>query len=360
MRKLSVFLGVVLWTIGSAVSAQEVDSIAPMQKSSWGDANEITNYIPDISLDTRFGYSHDFAEGTGRFCGDGLFLDINGNISPHFSYSLNHRIANSEGADALGSGNTNWLTLTYENDSFYITAGKEDIKVGSFEYDAYDLDCYWEMNSSFWNNIAPWQWGISAGWYPSDGQTLIAQVCNSPFSTLDVTDLYAYALAWRGEWGCYESYWSANLWQYDKGRFVKSLNLGNRFYAGDFTFDLNFSSRFKNMNEAITSDFSVIFSPAYEWEWGRAFAKAGWEKVSESTYICPFEDMEEDFFTGDNIFYGAGVEFFPLKADKDIRLHAIWASNSHLTAGHYINIGLTWKFDLTGAGKKLLTLVKQK
>ena len=362
MRKLSVFLGVVLWTIGSAVSAQEVDSMAPMQKSSWGDASEseITDYIPDISLDTRFGYSYDFAEKTGRFGGNGLFLDINGKISPHLYYSLNHRLANFEGMDEPGFGNTNWLTLTYENDYFYVTAGKEDIKVGSFEYDAYDLDCYWEMNSQFWNNVSPWQWGVSAGWYPAEGQTLLAQACNSPFSTIELGNLFAYALAWRGEWDFYESYWSANLWQYGKGRYVKALNLGNRFHFGDFSFDLEYSTRCTDLKKAFISDFNLIFAPSYEWEWGRAFAKVGWERVSGCTYICPFEDMEDYAFAGNNLFYGAGAEFFPLKSDKNVRLHAIWASNSHLTAGHYINIGLTWKFDLTGAGKKLLTLVRQK
>ena len=90
--------------IGSAVSAQEVDSTATMQKSSWGDAKEITDYIPDVRLDTRFGYSHDFAEGAGRFGGNGLFLDINGKISPHFSYSLNHRLADFEGEDGKDCG----------------------------------------------------------------------------------------------------------------------------------------------------------------------------------------------------------------------------------------------------------------
>ena len=188
MKRFFVFLGVVLATIGSAVRAQEVDSTATLQKSSWGDANEmeVTDYIPDISLDMRGGYAQDFSEGTGRFFGDGLYLDINGTIGSGFSYSINQRIASSYYEDNSGFNGTNWLTLTYENDHIFVTAGKEDIKVGSYEYDAYDLDCYWEMNSLFWNYVNPWQWGVSAGWYPAEGHTLIAQVCNSPFSSTEV------------------------------------------------------------------------------------------------------------------------------------------------------------------------------
>ena len=146
-------------TIGSAVRAQEVDSTAPLQKSSWGDAKtaDMTEYIPDISLDMRGGYRQDFAESAGRFYGDGLYLDINGKISPHFSYSLNQRLASSYYEDNSGFAGTNWLTLTYEVGSFAFTAGKDALLVGSFEYDAYDLDTYYNMNSSFYNEFDCWQ-----------------------------------------------------------------------------------------------------------------------------------------------------------------------------------------------------------
>ena len=93
-----------------------------------------------------------------------------------------------------------------------------------------------------------------------------------------------------------------------------------------------------------------MFSPSYEWDWGRAFAKVGWDKVTK--------DYFGHEFIGSNVFYGAGAEFFPLKENKDIRLHAIWASNTHLTESHYINVGLTWKLDLTRAGKKLINKLK--
>ena len=355
MRKLSVFLGVVLATIGSAVSAQEVDSTVTMQKSSWGDANqcEVVDYIPDVSLDTKFGYSHDFSERTGRFGGNGLLLDINGKISPRFSYSLNHRIASFEGYDSFGFANTNWLFLNYEHDYFYVSAGKQDIKVGSLEYDLYDLDCYWEMNSQFWNYVSPWQWGILAGVYPSDGQTLMLQCTNSPYATLDNFNLFAYALAWQGEWDCYYSYWSVNMWEYQRGKFVNSLNLGNRFYVGDFTFDLDYSTRCKSLKDAFTKDFTVTFMPSYEWDWGRALVKVGYEKLDETTYVCPQGELEDPVMGKDNLFYGAGLEFYPIKSYKDVRIHAIWASNSYLTAGHYINVGLTWKLNLTNAAKAL-------
>ena len=155
MKRIFVFLGLVIMTAGSAVRAQEVDSTTPLQKSSWGDAktSETASYIPEVSLDMRGGLLMDFTEKTGSFFGDGLYLDINGQISPHFSYSVNHRIASSYYEDNSGFNGTNWLTLTYETDNFYITAGKDALLVGSFEYDAYDLDTYYNMNSTFYNEF---------------------------------------------------------------------------------------------------------------------------------------------------------------------------------------------------------------
>ena len=351
MKRFFVFLGVVFTTIGSAVRAQEVDSIAPLQKSSWGDAKtvEIIDYIPDISLDMRFGYNHDFSGRSGRFNPDGLYLDINGYISPSLSYSLNQRIASTYYEDNSGFEGTNWLTLTYEIGDFAFTAGKDGILVGSFEYDAYDLDTYYDMNSMFYNMFDCWQWGVSAAWYPAEGQSVMFQFANSPLS-YGLPNLFSYNAGWRGEWDFYESYWTANMWQYDQGKFVKALNLGNRFYLGDFTIDLEYMTRTAGLKGLFKDDFTLLAAPAYENDRFRIFAKFGWERTAED---LPYELAYEDCLGSDYMFYGAGAEFFPLKGEKDVRLHAAWSSNN--LGDHFLNVGVTWKFDLTSAGKHLMS-----
>ena len=186
-------------TIGSAVSAQEVDSIAPLQKSSWGDAktSEMIDYIPDVALSMRGGFNQDFAENAGRFCGDGLYLDINGKITPSLSYSMNQTLASRFIDDLAGFNGVNWMTLTYEVGDFSFTAGKDGLLIGSFEYDKADVDSYYDMNSMFYNMLDCWQWGVSAAYYPSDSHEIIVQAANSLFSYGE-PNLYAYSAAWRG------------------------------------------------------------------------------------------------------------------------------------------------------------------
>ena len=349
MKRFFVFLGVVFTTIGSAVRAQEVDSMAPLQMSSWGDAKttELIDYMPDITLDTRFGYNHDFTGGSGRIFGDGLYLDINGYISPHFSYSFNHRIASTYYEDNSGFNGTNWLTLTYEVGDFSFTAGKDALLVGSFEYDAYDLDSYYEMNSMFYNMLDCWQWGVSAAWYPGECHSIILQAAHSPFRYEEEDNLFSYAAGWRCESEYFESYWTANMWEYERGRYLKALNISNRINLGCFSCDLEYMTRAADLNYFFANDFTAIIAPSVNIsDWVRIFAKCGYERVRE-------EVMFEDF--GTNLFYGGGVEFFPLREDKDIRVHAAWTSNEFF--GDILNVGLTWKLNLTSTAKHALAAI---
>ena len=346
MKRFFVFLGVVLWATGSAASAQEVESNAPMQKSSWGDAktDEVASYIPEISLDMRGGYRLGSGFGSGRFTGDDLNINIDGYISPCFSYSFNHRIASSYYGEASGFDATNWLTLTYEVGDFSFTAGKDALMMGSFEYDAYDIDAYFEMNSAFYNMFDCWQWGISAAWYPAESHEILLQAANSPFS-YGKPELFSYAAGWRGYWDCYESYWTVNLWQYATSGYVKSINLGNRFHFGNCTIDLDYMTRAVEVSDLFLSDFTLTLSPAYCFgEWGRIFAKAGLDRMGHESF---YED------SGDNFFYGGGFEYFPLKENKSIRLHVAYTHNDY-TIGDLFSIGLTWKMNLTKSIRTLL------
>lgn len=372
MKRLFCFLVATFVVAGSAVYAQEVDSMVPMQTlTSEEDVTieESVDYVPAISFDARFGYDGIVSGSSAGFGGDGLFLNIDGKISKHFSYSLCQRLFESAGEDSSVFGTTDWITLTYEVGNWAFTAGKDYVILGSWEYDAYDLDSYFDMNTMFYNSFEGRQWGVTAAWTnKSETSTFLLQVANSPYSEEPkVSSLYSYALGWQGAWDWYESYWTVNMWEYSHGSFVKNIALGNIFYVGDFSLTADFMMRAVELDE-LTDNLSLTLQPAYDiCDKVRVFGKFGWEKDGgnifhadglslddlraeneENTALMPVYILPDK----DYLFYGAGVEYFPIKNNKNVRLHAVWASNNY-TKRHGINVGLTWKFDVVNAISRL-------
>lgn len=323
MNKLRFFIGLFFILLSFTVVAQnESDSV---------------NYRPEISIDTRFGYYHDLTNNNGSFVGDQLYLDVAGDITSNLSYSLNYRLFSYYDDVTTFADRINWLNLSYQVGDFTFTAGKDCIMLGSFEYDQYDLDAYYIMNSIAYNMSSAWQWGIYATWAITDNQTIIFQFANSPLSD-GFSSLFSYNLAWRGEWDMYESYWSANLWEYDSGKFVKSLNFGNRFNFGDFSVEVDYLNSAVSMGSLFSEEVTIMATPSYSiGERFRVFMKLGWEKSS---------GIFDEEFIGENLFYGAGVEFFPIKEKENLRLHLIWGGNNNYTSNNTISAGITWKIKL--------------
>ena len=380
MKRHLTFLGAILIMAGSTVWAQEVNSSASTYGSSFGEdvtvAEEEIDFIPAISLDSRFSYNR-VSGGSAGFGGDGFYLNIDGKISKHFSYSLSQRLFSAHGEDDSIFDNTDWLTLTYDIGGFSFTGGKDNLMVGSFEYDAYDIDSYFDINSMFYNSFACYQWGAKAMWTNKSETTSFAfQITNSPFAYAPREEnMYSYNLGWYGSWDSYESIWTVNLLEYAPGNFVKMAALGNAFYVGDFTLGVDYIMRGAKIKDMF-NDITLNVMPSYNiGESLRLFGKFGWEQTKEpidydfwGEYLDT-EEMEEineesgDVLPAflipgqDYIYYGAGIEYFPLKENKSVRLHAVWSSNNY-TKRHVFNVGLTWKFDVVKAVKNIAHKVK--
>lgn len=372
MKKLFTFLGAMFIVAGSALRAQEVYSSAPMQTS----ASEVDatledgeDWILSISLDSRFSYNRTVNGEAAGFGGDGFYLNIDGKISKHFSYSLCQRLFSAGGDDDSVFDNTDWLTLSYDVKGFSFTAGKDVLMLGSYEYDAYDIDSYFDMNSMFYNSFSCYQWGVKAAWTnPSETTSVAFQVTTSPFSYTPREDnIYSYNIGWYGAWDCYESIWSVNFMEYAPGEFVKVLALGNMFYVGDLSLGVDCIMRGADFSSVGDDEITINFMPSYSFDKVRLFGKVGWERsASDLPYdfwgeYLSAEDMElaneecgttlPAFLIGgkDYWFYGAGVEYYPTES---VRLHAVWGSNNY-TSRHTINVGATWKFDITKAIKRI-------
>ena len=366
MKKLFTFLGVMLIMAGSALCAQEVYSSAPLQTSVSHEDTSLEDgedWIPSISLDSRFSYNRVIPGSKAGFGGDGLYLNIDGKISKNFSYSLCQKFFSAQGEDDSTFDNTDWLTLSYDLGNFTFTAGKDVLLLGSYEYDAYDIDSYFDMNSLFYNSFSAYQWGVKALWSNKEESSSVAiQVTTSPFSYSPREDnIYSYNIGWYSALDWYESIWSVNFMEYEPGKYVKVLALGNMFHMGDFTLGLDCISR--GVKFAADDEVTITLMPSYEFDKVRLFGKVGWEYrstdvpydfwgeyYSNEDMIIANEECDTTLpaflITGkDYLFYGLGVEYYPVDS---VRLHAVWGSNNY-TKRHTLNVGLTWRFDVVNA-----------
>ena len=374
MKKLFTFLGVILVMAGSATRAQEVNSSAPLQGSvSTADATleDGEDWIPSISLDSRYGYDRVVGGDAAGFGGDGFYLYIDGKISKHFSYSLCQRFFSANGEDDSVFDNTDWLTLSYHLGDFTFTAGKESMYIGSYEIAADDIDSYYDLNSMFYNSLSTYQWGASAMWTSkSENTSVVFQFANSPFSYAPKQDnMYSYNLAWMSQSDYHDATWSVNLVEYEPGEYVKIIALGQTFYIGSFSLSLDYIERSASWRSKLGEDFTLSVMPAVTFadEKVRLFGKFGWEKCKddlEYDFLGEYLTKEEmiaaneecgttlpAFKIGgeDYLYYGAGVEYCPIES---VRLHAVWGSNNY-TSRHTINIGATWRFDITNAIRRI-------
>lgn len=178
--------------------------------------------------------------------------------------------------------------------------------------------------------------------------------------------MYSYNLGWYGAWDSYESIWTFNMLEYAPGSFVKMIALGNNFYAGDFTLGVDLMMRDEEFGD-IFDDMTLNIMPSYNiGESVRLFGKFGWERIADAQpydFWGEYLEVEDQIAANDEntalmpaylipgedyLYYGAGIEYFPLKENKSIRLHAVWSSNNY-TNRHALNVGLTWKFDVVKA-----------
>ena len=119
------------------------------------------------------------------------------------------------------------------------------LAIGTWELDYYDVDVHTSLVSPFWHKIAIYQRGGAVDYTTKDESTNIRfQFGTSPFGEYPfASKLFTYSLDWRGEYGCYAPIWSVNFVEYERGKFVNLIALGNAFYMGDFTLELDYMNR---------------------------------------------------------------------------------------------------------------------
>lgn len=323
-------------------------------KISAQEANSQDNKIT-IRFDTRFdaeyttygkdAHTHLRPEDKGGFVGRYFKLLVDGKISDKFSYSFRHRLYVDPANPKEFFSATDWASITYHpNSKFSLTAGKQMICIGTFEYDYAPIDVHYA--SDFWNHVSPFQIGINVGFKPSARHTLYAQVTNSPFSTKGFQNMYAYNLIWYGnlaKW--FNTIYSANLIEYEKGNFINYLALGNRFTWGKADIDVDYMNRYAGKKSAFFADFTLMGKISYRVsDYFKIFAKGGYDQNNAQKKDAAFIYDRYVLPGIERGFYGAGVEYFPLTTAKNnIRIHAFWYSTNENPVPQTFNIGIKWQ-----------------
>lgn len=304
--------------------------------------------VSRLDLETRFDYNQEYLAGetvsdNSGFKGRYLNIRMEGYLSDHLSYSFRHRLNKPIKNSSLFEA-TDWVTLTYGLGNWSLSAGKQVVEIGGFEYDAAPIDLY--FCSEYWNNIACYQFGIS-GAYTTDSKKdkLSFQFCQSPF------DGFAYNLMWYGSHDFFSSIWSVNMMEYTPGKFINYIALGNRFTFGRFMIDLDLMNRASSIEQFFCKDISIMSQVSWApVEWMNIFAKLTYDRNSTSSNgdLC--------VLPGTNLMrVGGGMEFFPLKGSRNLRIHinACHTSGKNASATGtllpnqtIINAGITWKANL--------------
>lgn len=320
--------------------AQEIFRLDALARVDWQ-----SNSLDGHTMDSETGFR-------GKY----LMLRMDGQIAPGLTYSwrqrLNSSLASSEFFDA-----TDWIYLNYAVKGWSFAAGKEVVAIGGFEYDRHPADLY--ACSEYWNNVACYQLGASVGYQVAEDDKLTLQAVQSPYRKLcHNNNTYGYSLMWNGHHGCFDAIWTVNAMEYEKGRYINYISLGNKLTFGDFAAEIDFMNRYTSGQTFLFKDCTVIGDLSYR------FAKR-WKVHAKYSYDVNESGTNKDTYVinGTHLnMAGGGVEFYPLLKDRTaLRLHATcyyaWGRNTNLIVGYqnkqlYASVGLTWNMNLLSVKAK--------
>ncbi len=315
--------------------------------------------LDNLQLNTRADFTVDYHPGHDTvapswdhgFAGKYLVVALDGTIGSKFSYHLRQRInaPNISFANTFFQG-TDWAYLNWNfTDNLFLSAGKQVVAIGGWEYDTNPIDIYY--GTEFWNTVCCYAVGASLNFKDNSGKNhVLFQVCNSPFISQAMQSIYAYNLMWYGNFEHFKTTYSVNMIEYEQGKFINYISLGNKlqFNGVEMYLDVTNRASFKQehfFGQDITAIFGIGVDIGPKWI---VFAKAGYDY--NQAQLPSTEAYDQYVVPGKKVdFESLGFEFYPL-SDRSLRLHLCGSHTSVDGESKFQgNIGLTWKVDLLHA-----------
>ena len=253
-----------------------------------------------------------------------LYSLFEGNISENLSFSVcNHWLSdepkylykNTWRADDVNW--CDWAYLEYAAGNFLITAGKQVMTIGGFEFEDYDFDVHPDMMTGLWNNFQCYQWGGKVGWMDDEETTgLFLQATSSPYGEKPF-DKMAYSMQFQGNYGSLSLLYSTNLIQNWDNDYEWMFSLGHSLEVENWTINLDLSNKVGNFYNILLNGVTAFTTAKCDlsdkWE---ILGRVGYEKSTDK--VLPY----------DHWTVGAAAHWFPLRNSKDLRVHAALAHNT--------------------------------
>jgi len=318
--------------------------------------------LDNLQLNTRADFTVDYhpehdtvaPSWDHGFAGKYLVVALDGTIGSKFSYHLRQRI----NAPNIGFANTffqgtDWAYLNWNfTDNIFLSAGKQVVAIGGWEYDTNPIDIYY--GTEFWNTVCCYEVGASINFKDNAGKNhVLFQVCNSPFINQAMQSMYAFNLMWYGNFEHFKTTYSVNMIEYQPGKYINYIALGNKLQFNGVEMYLDVTNRASFQQELffgqdLTAIFGIGVDIGDKWI---VFAKAGYDY--NRAQLPNTEAYDQYVVPGKKVnFESLGFEFYPL-SDRSLRFHLCGShTNSDGISKLQANLGLTWKVDLLHAFTK--------
>lgn len=306
-----------------------------------------------LKFDTRFDFTgkiptHNSSSPLSSFDGKYLNILLEGEINDKFSYNYRQRLILDSKPNYQSFFNaTDWLYLSYKiSKNFTISGGKQVVAIGGYEYDYAPIDVY--LWSTFWSKVTCFQIGGTVSYKTADDKHSVGfQVTNSPFSTQSLQGIYSYNLIWYGDLNAFSTIYSLNRIEVEKGYYINYIALGNKFSVNNFSVEVDLMDRFFDHQSNLLEDYTVIGNFKYAVKDKlNLFIKAGYDQNKAQQPTATFIYDRYVLPGTEHLFYGAGIEFYPIKDSDNVRIHALWTSNNDILQYHTFNIGVRWQMDV--------------
>ena len=358
MRKIYLTLFALCAAFGASAQYRESHNI--LDKLIWNEEKL------NIMLDTRFDLKTTVNNGdmdAFSFNGQTLKVWFAGEIVPGIRYQVRHRLnkpqAPLERDNLSGATDNAWVAFDLGK-NWTLTAGKQSIQMGTFEYDYNGADVY--LGTQVFNDLDNHKIGLDAAW-KFLGQTVHFQVVNSDSPQFADEEHRNKAMAgsvmWAGNLfkGVVKTRWGYSAFQHSDSKFYQWLTAGTQLNIGEFKAELDYYLGNRNMDYSslvaqeaayrYVQDQSASVNLEYNFGCWRPFIKGVWNERYDKNY---------DSAAYENWGIQGVVEFYPFKQDllKDLRFHLAYSysqtdfkgpfSDLEPLDAHSVLFGMRWLF----------------